>query len=229
MKEVNFNKILKTLLVFIIYLSYSKILEVFFSFIGITGIVVNLIGDILFLIGVVYFYKDNLKEDYQKWKDTPFKKKILSILGYVGCIFILGIVMGMIMEIFIPEAATGTTDNAQAISNLFNTSFIYTLFKTLIFASIAEELVFKESIHDIVKNKILFVIVSSFIYATLNIIYGNLNNPFLWLDFIQFFLISLILSIAYVRSNDNIFMAIFVKFVYNLIPTILLILMSVVK
>lgn len=229
MKEMSFNKILKTILIFIIYLSYSKILEILLSLIGMSGILINLIGDILFLAGILYFYKDNLKDDYQKWKEISFKKKALSILGYVGCIFLLNIIMGMVTQIFIPEAADSTTGNASAISNLFNTSFIYTLFKTLLFASIAEEIVFKESIHDIVNNKILFVMISSFIYAMLNIIYGDLNNPFLWLDFMQFFLLSLVLSIAYTRSNNNIFMVIFVKFIYNLIPTILLILTSLVK
>ena len=225
MKKILGNKLVKTLLIFILYLSYSKIFELLLG----QGILCSLLGDILFLIGILFYYKNNLKEDYKEWQKIPFKKRILSILGYIGCIFLLGIITGIIIELFIPDAANSTTDNAEAIANLFNVSFVYTLFKTLIFASVAEELVFKEAIHDIIDNNWLFILVSSLIYATLNIIYGNLDNSFLWLDFIQFFSFSLVLSTAYVRCNNNIFMVIFIKLIYNLFPTILLILTTLVK
>jgi len=122
----------------------------------------------------------------------------------------------------VPVISNTTDENSNAIDNLFGISTIYTLFKTLVFATIAEELLFKKSIHECISNKIIFIIVSGLIYSTLNIVFSILTFEFLFIDFLPYFLFSTVLSIAYLNNDNNIIVVILIKFFYNLIPTILL-------
>ena len=77
-------------------------------------------------------------------------------------------------------------------------------------------------------TRYIYMLISSFIYAVMNVIYGDLTNTFLWLDFVQYFLFYIILSMAYVKYDYNIFVPISIKFIYNLFQTILLVLISIV-
>lgn len=229
MEKNIWQKLLKFILVLVIYIFYGNIIGSVLSLVGITGVLSSFLSDLLFFIGIVWFYKDNLKQDFEKYKQYSWKEKLKIVLQALGFIFIVFILMGLLTEIFVPDAANVGTENNQMITSMFGTSLIYTLFKTLIFATIAEELVFREAMSEIVTNKKLLVIISSLIYALMNIIYSDLTGQFLWLDFLQYFLFYIILSIAYVKKDNNIFVPISIKFLYNLFQAILLIVMSVVK
>lgn len=222
------QKFIKFILILIIYIFYGKIIGSIFSLIGINGIFSSFFSDIIFFIGIVWFYKDNLKQDYKKYREYTLKEKGKILFKNLGLVFLVFLFMGILTEIFLPDAANVGTENNQMITSLFGTSLLYTLFKTLIFATIAEELVFREAMSEIVTNKKLLVIISSFIYAVMNVIYGDLTNTFLWLDFVQYFLFYIILSMAYVKYDYNIFVPISIKFIYNLFQTILLVLISIV-
>ena len=223
------QKLLKFVLVLIIYMFYGKIVGTALSWIGISGILASFLTDLLFFIGIVWLYRNNLKQDFEKYKDYSWKKKLKTILGSIGLILVVFILMGILTEIFVPDAANVSTENNQMLTSLFDTSMLYMLFKTLIFATIAEELVFREAISEAITNKTLLVIISSSIYALMNVIYGDLSGQFLWLDVLQYFLFYMILSLAYVKSDNNIFVPISIKFVYNFIQVVLLIVESVIR
>ena len=223
------KNLLKFLIVFIIYIFYGKLFGLILSLIGIGGLLASFIMDLLFFIGIIWFYRKNLKEDFREYKKYTWKKILKIILGNFGLILLVFMIMGMLTEIFVPEAANIATENNQMITSLFNASLLYTLFKTLIFATIAEELVFREAISEAVTNKKVLVIISSSIYALMNIIYVDLSHQFIWMDFLQYFLFYMILSLSYVKHNNNIFVPISIKFLYNLFQIILLIVVSVAK
>ena len=141
-------------------------------------------------------------------------------------IFGINIIMGILTELFYSNIAAGVDENAMAVTQLFDASFMYSLFKTLIFAPIAEELLFKEAIRDVVKNNIAFILISSSIYTAMNFMYAS--TDILLLDLIKYFMFSVILSLAYIKNNDNIVVVIFIKFFYNLLLTLLLIINMIV-
>ena len=140
-------------------------------------------------------------------------------------LFVLNILVTGIGGMFLDSSTLD--ENTTAIYSLFEVSTIYTIFKTLIFASIAEELLFKESLRSVISNDALFLLVSTFLYAFMNIAYADWNLNVVLLDFLSYASFSLVLGIAYLRNKSNIMIPIFVKFVYNLIPTTLLILTAV--
>lgn len=224
MKKEKWKDLIQVIIIFIVYLFYTTIFDQLFKLCGIeTGIATMFIADLTFFIGIILVYKKNLEKKYHIFsKEYSWKKKIGIITIGVLILFLVNILMGMITEIFLPNLSTGNDDNSHAIIELFNISYVYTLFKTLLFAPIAEELLFKEAVRDVVKNNILFVIVSSTLYTLMNFMYASVGSPSMILDIIGYFLFAVILSIIYLKNDDNIIIVMFIKFFYNIIPTILL-------
>lgn len=213
-------KLIKTLLVFISYLLYSNVISVVFSTFKITNTtMISFFADLAFLICIVFVYKDNLKDDFKNLKnDYKISKIVKTVIMWVVIIFVFNILMGALTEIIDPNMAFD--NNSSAIISLLSSSMFYTIFKTMIFAVIAEELLFRESVSDVVKNKYLFILVSSVIYTLLNFIFIGFNYKTIFADLLTYFLPALLLSTAYVKNNNNIIILMLIKFFYNLIPLV---------
>lgn len=219
-KNIN-EKLIKTLTVFICYFLYSNVISIILTTLKITNTtIVSFIANFLFLIGIVLAYKDNLKEDFENLKKNYKPSKIIkTVIIWVIIIFALNILMGALTELLFPNMAVD--DNTDAMSTMFKTSVLYSLFKTMVFAVIAEELLFRESISDVIKDKYLFIIISSIVYTILNFIFVGFDSTTIIMDMISYFVPALILSTAYVKNDNNIIILMLIKFVYNLIPTII--------
>lgn len=221
MKKV--NTLMKTILVFIAYLSYTFVVNSIFNLFGLNNdILISFIADVLFLIGIVAVYKDDLKKsilDY--YKSNKFGKRLLNIVIWVAIIFSVNLIGGILTEILFPNISFD--DNTIAIYSLANLSTLYTLFKVFIFSTFAEELVFKKSIRNVVENNVLFIILSSFLYAFMNIAIYQISVVSV-VDFIQSFIFSSILCTVFIKNKDNSFMIMVIKFFYNLIPLTILLL-----
>ncbi len=224
MKKINTKikkqeRLIKTIVAFLCYFVYS---QVFSSLFG-SSIIINFIADIIFLIGIVLAYKDNLSEDYKDLKKNYNIKKIIKIIVFwVIIIFVFNIIMGALTEALIPNM--DLDNNTQAINSLFQVSSLYTIFKTMIFAIVAEELLFRESVHDIIKNKWMFIIISSIIYTIINFVWTGFTEKTLWNNMLSYFVPSIVLSYAYYKNKSNIIVLMLIKFVYQLIPLTILLL-----
>lgn len=219
--------LLKAIGIFLFYLIYTSLFSTLFSTFGFEDeIFIRFIADLVFLFLILYLYRKNIKKDFQTFKKKySLKQSILTILKWVILLFVINILVTGIGGMFLDSSTLD--ENTTAIYSLFEVSTIYTIFKTLIFASIAEELLFKESLRSVISNDALFLLVSTFLYAFMNIAYADWNLNVVLLDFLSYASFSLVLGIAYLRNKSNIMIPIFVKFVYNLIPTTLLILTAV--
>ena len=226
MKEDKITNLLKAILIFVCYVFYSKIGTTLFGMVGLTDTVSMFISDFLFLIVIILCYKKKLKKDVSIFKENySLKEKILLIIKWVCIILVINIIMGILTEIFYPELASGFDENSSAVLQLFDMAFVYSIFKTLLFAPIAEELIFKQMIRDVVKNDLAFILISSAIYTAMNFMYAS---SAIFIDLFGYFMLSAILSLSYLKSHDNIIVVILIKFVYNLLPTIFLILSMIV-
>lgn len=210
--------LLKTAIVFLVYICYTNVIYTVLSAFGLgNGIGSAFIADIVFLLFIVYIYKNELKEDWRSlFKENKPIKIFLFVFKYVVIIFLMNCLMAIFSSIMFTE--NQADGNTSAIYEIFNLSFVYTMFKLFIFSTIAEELLFKESIRENIDNKVIFVIVCSLIYAFMNIMYSDLSYGIIWIDFISYFVLSMIMATAYVRHGSNIFIVIMIKFIYNLIP-----------
>lgn len=215
---------IKTVFIFVLYLTYNILISNFFNLLGITNnTLIEFIADVLFLIVILFFYNKSILVSIKEFNiKSKIKNKILSIMKFVVLIILINILYGKVIDIFFNNINTKDA-NTLALYAFADISFIYTIFKTLIFAPVAEELLFKKSIRDIIDNNILFFIVSGCLYAFMNIIYTDLSFVSI-ITFIRCFILSSILSYVYIKNDDNIFYVMLVKFFYNLIPLALLML-----
>lgn len=221
MKKEKMLNLVKVICLFIIYLIYSNLFNQVFDLLNIKNSIITMFaGDVFFLFMVMILYWKEMKESLINL-DKSKKKFIFKILKGVVILFVVNLVAGMVSEMIAPISSAD--DNTKSIYSLSELSFTYTLFKTLFFGVIAEELLFKQSIRSIIPNNVLFIVISSLLYAVMNVIYGDLNSPYLLTDALSYFAVSATLAIIYVRNNDNIVLVMFVKLFYNLIPMCLLI------
>lgn len=215
--------LIKTIIIFICYMFYANILDVMFNLIGINGNIMSMfIGDIIFLIAIILINKNNLKKNFNEFKNEyTTKNKIKIIVKWSLIILVINIILIPLKKMAGLNVNNVVDENSMAVIELFDIAFIYSIFKTLIFAPIAEELLFKQSIRDIVEDDKAFILISSLIYAIMNFMYGSMD--IIILIFVQYFIFSLVSTIAYIKTKDNIVIVMLIKFFSNLIPTIMLI------
>lgn len=214
------SKLIKTLLIFIGYVFFTNILGLILKLVGINNNITTMfISDLIYTLIVIKAYKSDLQKEFNEYKKQ--KSKLKNILIWVLILFGINILFSLILKLMIPQL-NSLDNNSESIVQLFEISTIYTFFKTLLYAPVIEELVFKKSIRDIINNDIAFVLISSSIYTIMNFIYTSSIPEYMYFDIIQYFTFSSILSIAYIK-NKNIIPIMIIKFIYNLIPTILLI------
>lgn len=223
MKKLTDHFLFKTIFTFIFYLCYTYIINSLLSMIGVSEPYSSFVADLIFLSTVIGIYIKDIKLDLKKMKtNLSLKKTIIIICSYFGLIILINIAGTIVNQIL--SLDVNIDDNTTSIWDLSNISIMYTLFKTLLFSSIAEELVFKKSVRDVIDNKLLFVIISSFIYAFMNIAYVDLSSPLLIIDILSYFALSALLSYNYVKY-DNIILIIIIKLVYNLLVPVMIMFM----
>lgn len=230
---IDVKKIIKTLIVFLCYLVYAEVIGMILSPFGMNSIYISFIADAIFMVGIIFAYKDNLKKDFAslkkdyknpKTKKFSFKKLFLNIIKWVAIIFVFNIIMGIFTDLLFPNASQDA--NTSAVFALKDVSLFYTVFKAMIFAVVAEELLFRESIRDSVSHDFAFIIISSIIYTMMNFIFTGLDGQYILLDILSYFLPALLFSTAYVKNKSNILVFMMIKFVYNLVPLTILLLAS---
>lgn len=205
------------------YFLYTMYAGTIFNSLGINNIILaNFIGDILFSLFIIYMYSDNLKKDFKKLKKQTFKKMGLTILKWVLFIFLFVILCGFITDLVIPNHVSDA--NTSAVYDLYSFSTWYTIFKTMIFGTLIEEILYRESVRDNIKNKFIFVIISSVIYTFLNTVFVGFTEGFVLSSMLIYFLPAIFWSVAYLKNNDNILILSIIKFTYNLIPLTILLL-----
>ncbi|MDD6879487.1 MAG: hypothetical protein PUD59_04600 [bacterium] len=216
------KKIVKTFLLFLMYLIYPTIITFLVNQFAINSILCSFLFDAVFLLLIVFLYMDELKRCINKIKITKISTIIKKIVLWVFIIFASNMIMGIITESICPDLAVD--DNTGAITSLFEISTYYTIFKTMIFAIIAEELLFRKSIIDIFDNKFLFVIISGLIYTLITFVFIGFPTSNIFIYFLMYFIPEIVLSIAYIKNDNNIIILMLIKFVYQLIPLTFLLL-----
>ena len=215
----NKKNLIKAILIFIIYFIYSSVLGSIFHSLSLNSVLSSLLSDIVFILIISYFYKDSLKEDINRFKKIGLKEIIKNVIGWTFVILVANIFIGLIINTLAPTYASKLDSNTDAITKL---DLYYSVFKTMIFSIYAEELLFKKSISDFISNKVIFVIVSTLVYCAVLLLYSGVNSEYILFEFLKYFTVYLLFSIAYVKNEDNIIMLMIIKFTYQLIPLIIL-------
>lgn len=207
---------------FALYFVYGSMTQYILNMIGLTDTtIIMFVADLLFFLGIILYYRNDIRDGAKHFsEDYTWIQKIKVIALGVLSILVLVMVGGMVSSILFPNLDIND-ENTNALYSLADISTIAVIFKTLVFASIAEELLYKKTLRDVIDKDWLFIVVSSLIYALMNVIYAQLSLA-TTVDFVRCFLFSTLLSWIYVRHKNNTVIIMLIKFIYTFIPLMVL-------
>lgn len=206
---------IKLLIIFVIYYLINK----FFPGLTNSKIFNIMIKDTVFMILAILIYIKELSLDYRRFRKSD--RKFIFLLWAVG---IYALMYGIILFSHkylksLPSPVAGLYNKAN-LDSLFDISWYYAFFRTIIYTSIAELILFSLSFRKIITNDVLFVVLSSVLFAFFGYIFTGFHNiNFVHVIFIKF-IPFVLYNISYVKNN-NLVSVMFINFLSNLVPFIL--------
>ena len=158
--------------------------------------VAKIIIDILVLLVAIYLFKDDLKEE-----GGIFKKKIGFNIKWVIISFVLIFAIQIITGALLENLFNILPPSKDGQLALFRQAPVYLFFSMLIFSPIVEELTFRKSFRKLIKNKVLYVLLSSVIYGALYVIFSAGEN-ISYLFIVSYSLIAMVYPILYLKTNN---------------------------
>ncbi len=209
------RKIIKNILIFILYLMFDGLVVSLFYLFGIDyqklpfiKKVITVFISNLILIGIIfYFYKDEIKEDFYDFKERH------NLTKYIG-IYLIGVFLMALSNIIIQKITNlEIGGNEETIRKLIKEVPLYIFFSSVIFAPFVEEMIFRKCIRNIINNKYLFIIISGFAFGILHISDFNINQILMGIPYII-----MGIDFAYIYyKTDNIYTTMIFHLCHNLI------------
>ena len=171
------------------------------------------------LIILICVYLINKKELHKMFLD--FKINYRRYLKKAFLIWIVGfsfmIISALIINYFILDSAT-VSSNEEINRSIIESHLIFAVIYLCILAPMIEEIVFRLSFNGI-KNKYIFIAVTSLLFAFLHVLpdLDNLRALF----FFSYLAIGLVFSLSYLKTK-NIFSSIIIHSWHNIVTLILL-------
>ena len=220
-KERKKYKVIKTLLLFMLFFTISAIPALIFnidldSMSDKESIIYSVSCSIVFLIVIVCCYYKSLKKDFKLFfKD--FGNNMEQAFKY----YLIGLGVMIVSNVIINLLFSGElTDNEQTVRNYLEIAPLLMLLDISIYAPLAEELLFRKSIREVIDNKWLYIFVSGFIFGALHVIDTPGYMALLYL--IPYCSLGFAFAYTYTKSN-NIFSSIMMHFIHNSVTALLLI------
>lgn len=165
------KKIVKNILMFIIYLAFdSSIIGLFYvygvnysSLPLIKKIYVSFVSNILLMLLVFFVYRREIIEDFKDFKKNHCLSKYVWI--YLIGVLLMGFSNVIIQKITNIEVG----GNEETIRLLIKEVPLYILFSSVLFAPFVEEMIFRKCVRNIFHNKYLFILISGFAFGILHI------------------------------------------------------------
>ena len=165
--------------------------------------------EIIFMAIIAFIFKDKLKKDFKDIKKNH-KKHYSNCFKY----WLIGIIIMMISNLIITFITKGgVANNEQAIRDMMSISPIYIFFSAVLFAPLVEELVFRQAFRYIFSSKILFIIMSAFVFGGLHV-FSSMESFLDLLYIIPYGAPGAVFAYMLVKK-DNIFVPIGFHFMHN--------------
>lgn len=209
----NYNRLIKGVLVFLLYFLVPYVIDMFLPSITQSSsmdLVIRLSLMFLLLLFFVFIYKDDMVRDIKALKSNGFLILGKSLMYFA--IMIVGI--GIISAILIALNPDFIYTNSNIIDALIKEHSLAMIVYVFVITLITEQIVFRKVFKDILQNRYFFVIFSGIIYGVFQVGYSvsSINDL---CTIIPFAFAGIILSIAY-EKTDNIVTPCLVYLFYNL-------------
>lgn len=172
-------------------------------------VVYSIFYQLLILFLIAFIFRKELKKDFEDLKQnhkTYFKK----YLKYWFLMLALMMISNLFIQIVLPNQIAG---NEEQIREMFKVSPIYIFISSVLIAPFLEELVFRLGIRHVIKNDILFILVSGLVFGSLHV-FGNVEVPLDYLYIIPYSIPGFIFAYILTKSK-NIFTTMGLHFLHN--------------
>lgn len=177
-KNTFLGQLFKSIGVIILYFFVSSFYINFLNFFGIKYNNLNNLAKTIYLILydlslavlLIYIYRKDFVDGFK-----DYIKKIGKYLDYIRLWIASLILMVLSNAIILNFTVEQMPTNQKAILDQIHTFPIYTIVATIITAPIIEEIIFRLTFRKIIKNNILFIILSGLVFGSLHVIYSYTN------------------------------------------------------
>ena len=122
------------------------------------------------------------------------KKEVKNVLKELFKYLIFHIILYIVTSSYI----TGISQNTEVLNELFSSMYIFTLFYTIIIAPYLEEIIFRYGLYNIINNKYIYVIFTTFIFSAIHVLDDSNSLIYIW----QYVPISFYLTYKYYKTRD---------------------------
>jgi len=182
--------------------------------------VTQLISYVLPIGLAIVIFRKGLKKDLKNF----FKKWWLSLSYIIGGVVAIIFISGMLTLIYQELGITGDASNQAIIEQALNSPLRYVVFLMVVFgAPIYEELIFRKFLVGFCEEKLklnrwIAFLISAVLFALIHVI----SDPASYIFFFQYFGLSVIITLSYTLSNNNIFVPMGIHFIQNLMSFLLI-------
>ncbi len=164
-----------------------------------TGIISFASLAIIAAIFIVIYYKKIINDAKR------LTKKDIIIISSIVWIIINFIISNLMHSLKVDM------NNQDAVNMALGSNKIFTIITAIIIAPVVEEIVFRYSLSTIIKNNLMFIIISSIIFGA----FHEVN-----IAIILYIAMGLVFSIIYIKTNKNVVASMLVHLINNLIAII---------
>lgn len=182
---------------------------------SVTNIYLNTFSNVIILLILLYIYRKSLKED---WKNFIKNKSELFDVGFkywfIGLMAMVG--FNILINIFSPNEIA---NNEESIRNMLTSIPLLMFINTTTLAPFIEELIFRKSFREVIKNNILFILMSGIVFGSLHVVF-DIKNAYDYLYLLPYCSLGIAFSYMYYKSK-NIMVPILMHIIHNTLTTIM--------
>lgn len=193
-----------------------------------TSFVFQFAGYIILLIVFPLLFFTIFKEDLEKFKKTPLKNVLIVVIGFI-LMYVLTIIVNQIFEYFNFPLSS---QNQDSIENVLKSNLApIVIITVVVLAPFVEEVIFRKMLFGTCETTfrlkpIVSVILSTLIFSLIHVSEEVTNvfsgaSPIYLVAILLYLPLSLILSLSYKLSNNNIFVVILIHLLNNLLSVLL--------
>lgn len=174
---------------------------------------------IFLIIPLLIGYSFELQYDFfHTVSDKRYGKFLLISLGvfYVG-----SIMASMLANVIYHDSTSANQESIESTLNAGRVAAICMFTAAVIIGPIVEELIFRQAMFDLLINKYVATIVSSFIFALIHVVSSTGSFRFMVSITLPYFVSGLLFATIYEKSHRNIWLSIGVHAISNCISLII--------
>lgn len=220
-----YKTLIKGIITFMIFFSNTLIQIFFVKIFNINldkitdkeATIISCAASFIITILLIAFYKKDLKKEWKIFKenlsenlDIGFKYWILGL----GIMITTNLIINFIFR-------AGQANNEEAVQRMIKAVPYLLLIFAGVFAPITEEITFRKVFKDIIKNKVIYVLISGLLFGYLHVSSAESLAQFLYI--IPYSSLGICFAISYVKT-DTVFTSISMHMLHNTLLTLLSIL-----